>query len=106
MKLVVGNISDVKGTTITTEDGNSQELDVLILCTGFKVQDFFAPIQIIGTNGVDLIEEWRSAGPRTYYGLTCHAAPNMFFLNGPNTVHKPVIKIILIVNHCVYISLL
>lgn len=65
--MVVDSISDVKRTIITTEDGNSQELDVLILCTVIKVQDFFAIIQIIGTNGVNSLEEWRKAYLKTYY---------------------------------------
>lgn len=59
---------------------------MLILCTGFKVQDFFSPMQIVGQHGVDLMAEWKASRPETFYGLTCTHTPNLFFLLGPNSV--------------------
>lgn len=86
VELVTSTISSIAGNTITTADGCTKELDVLILCTGFVTQNYFAPIQIIGYGGIDLLQEWKRAWPKTYYGVTCNASPNMFFLIGPNNV--------------------
>lgn len=89
VKLISEPILSVNGTNISIQDGDYKELDVLILCTGFKMQSYFAPIEIIGLNGTNLLNEWTKAWerPKVYYGLTCHLAPNMLFLVGPNTVN-------------------
>lgn len=66
----------------------NNSFQVLLLCTGYKVQDYFAPIQVIGTNGTDILKLWKDGWPETFYGLTCNATPNMFFITGPNAVSK------------------
>ncbi|KAG0299717.1 hypothetical protein BGZ98_009818 [Dissophora globulifera] len=77
-------ISGVKGNKLLLADGSVQEVDALILATGFKVQEVVPPKFIIGKGGVDLQERW-GKNPSTYYGLTTSDTPNMFFLLGPNT---------------------
>ncbi|KAF9200521.1 hypothetical protein BGZ49_009223 [Haplosporangium sp. Z 27] len=77
-------IASIKGNTLFLKDGSSQEVDALVLATGFKVQEMVPPRFILGKNGVDLSEMW-GKNPSTYYGLTSVATPNMFFLLGPNT---------------------
>ncbi|KAF9985046.1 hypothetical protein BGZ65_011890 [Modicella reniformis] len=77
-------ITGVKGNTLILKDGSAQEVDALVLATGFKVQEMVPPKFIIGKNGVDLMEKW-GKNPLTYYGLTSPYTPNMFFLLGPNT---------------------
>lgn len=59
---------------------------VLILATGFNVQDFFFPLEIKVKNGVDLMQLWKKEGPAAYKGICCSAAPNLFHLLGPNSV--------------------
>ncbi|KAF9582021.1 hypothetical protein BGW38_000767 [Lunasporangiospora selenospora] len=78
------SISEVKGNTLILKDGSVQEVDCLVLATGFKVQDMIPPKFLIGKNGADLNEKW-GVNPRTFYGITGADIPNLFFLLGPNT---------------------
>ncbi|ODM97467.1 Baeyer-Villiger monooxygenase [Orchesella cincta] len=43
------------------------------------------PFKIIGRGGKDLHQKWKAEGPTAYLGIISHAAPNLFFLVGPNT---------------------
>ncbi|KAF9430399.1 hypothetical protein BGZ94_007050 [Podila epigama] len=79
-----GEIQLIKGNTVHMSDGSSQEVDAMVLATGFKVQDMVAPKFVTGKNGIDINAYW-GKNPYTYYGITCPETPNMFFLLGPNT---------------------
>lgn len=59
---------------------------VVILATGFKVQDFFSPVKLTGLGGFDVMHQWIHEYPKTHYGITAHRVPNSFALVGPNTV--------------------
>ncbi|KAG0314015.1 hypothetical protein BGZ97_009707 [Linnemannia gamsii] len=88
-------ITGVKGQTLTLSDGSQQEVDVLLLATGFHVQDTLGEGVVIGRNKSDLAKVWVQ-GPKTYYGITFAETPNMFFLLGPNTAlgHNSVLYMI------------
>ncbi|ODM86881.1 Baeyer-Villiger monooxygenase, partial [Orchesella cincta] len=75
----------VSEKSIVNEDGTVHKPDVLILATGFQARDYFAPLKIIGRGGKDLHQKWKAEGPTAYLGIISHAAPNLFFLVGPNT---------------------
>ncbi|KAG0267919.1 hypothetical protein BGZ95_002707 [Linnemannia exigua] len=77
-------IAGVKGNTLILKDGSIQEVDALILATGFKVQEMIPPKFVTGKNGVDLLAKW-GKNPSTYYGITTPDTPNLFFLLGPYT---------------------
>ncbi|KAF9954013.1 hypothetical protein BGZ70_010690 [Mortierella alpina] len=77
-------ITGIKGNTLMLADGSMQEVDALVLATGFNVHDLVAPKFLIGKNGVDVKAKWGN-NPQTYYGLTCAETPNLFFMLGPNT---------------------
>lgn len=77
-------ITGVKGQTLTLSDGSQQEVDALVLATGFHVQDILGEGFVIGRNKCDLFRVW-GQDPKTYYGITSAETPNMFFLLGPNT---------------------
>ncbi|CAL8069130.1 unnamed protein product [Orchesella dallaii] len=83
--LITSKITDVTKDSITNEDGTCVQPDVLILATGFKVQDFFAPLNITSKGGEDLLKKWKKEGPCAYMGIACHSTPNAFFILGPNT---------------------
>ncbi|KAF9334999.1 hypothetical protein BG006_001086 [Podila minutissima] len=76
-------ITGVKGNSILLKDGTSQEVDVLVLATGFHVQNILPSRFMIGKDGADVKTSW-GTNPQTYYGLTSPETPNMFFLLGPN----------------------
>ncbi|KAH7057929.1 putative flavoprotein [Linnemannia elongata] len=77
-------IVGVKGQTLKLKDGSEQEVDALILATGFHVQEIFPKGFMIGKGG-ECINTVFGKNPHTYYGLTAPETPNMFFLLGPNT---------------------
>jgi cation diffusion facilitator CzcD-associated flavoprotein CzcO len=84
VELVADRIAEVTPTGIRTESGSERPADVLVLATGFATHGFVAPMEIAGTGGRRLSEEWADV-PRAYLGLTVPGFPNLFLLYGPNT---------------------
>ena len=81
--LVVERIERVEPTGVRTADGTLHELDVLVLATGFRVDQFVRPVQVLGRDGVDLDDVW-AEGPIAYLSVAVPGFPNFFMLNGPN----------------------
>ncbi|KAF9183376.1 hypothetical protein BGZ50_004263 [Haplosporangium sp. Z 11] len=77
-------IVGIKGKTLILHDGSEQEVDALVLATGFQTQTFVQKGFMIGRGGCDVHSVWGKT-PSTYYGITSPETPNMFFLLGPNT---------------------
>ncbi len=71
-------------TGIEVEGGESEELDVIVLATGFKTVDFMYPIEMYGTKERALADVWRR-GARALYGTVIEDMPNFGMLYGPNT---------------------
>ncbi|ORX90048.1 flavin-binding monooxygenase-like protein [Basidiobolus meristosporus CBS 931.73] len=76
-------ITGIEGHTVLTES-NKQTVDAMILATGFRVQDFLAPLKVYGKGGNEISEVWQSE-PKSYLGIMSTGFPNMFMLLGPNT---------------------
>ena len=81
--LVTEPIERIEAAGIRTADGRLHELDVLVLATGFQVDRFLRPIEVIGRDGVSLDEVWRER-PSAYLSVSIPDFPNLFLLNGPN----------------------
>jgi cation diffusion facilitator CzcD-associated flavoprotein CzcO len=81
--LVTEEIERIEASGIRTTDGELHELDVLIICTGFQVDRFMRPMQVIGRGGKALDDTWEK-GPFAYYAISVPDYPNFFMLNGPN----------------------
>jgi cation diffusion facilitator CzcD-associated flavoprotein CzcO len=77
-----GAIERVEPDGVRMKDGTFHELDVLVLATGFKSDQFVRPMHIVGSNGIHLDELW-AVRPRAYYAVTVPNFPNLFLLNGP-----------------------
>jgi cation diffusion facilitator CzcD-associated flavoprotein CzcO len=75
-------IQRVEANGVRMKDGAFHELDVLVLATGFKVDQFVRPIRAHGRGGLDLDEFW-AVRPRAYYAVAIPDFPNLFLLNGP-----------------------
>lgn len=82
-KLVTERIERVEKSGVRTADGELHELDVLVLATGFHVENFVRPMQVTGRGGVLLDETWKD-GPTAYMAIAVPEFPNFFMLNGPN----------------------
>ena len=83
-------IIDVNANPVTevTEKGiktdlGEEELDVIILATGFdSVTGSLAQLNIQGVNGGTIADHWKD-GTKTSMGIAMPDFPNMFFLYGP-----------------------
>ena len=82
-KLVTGGIERVEKSGVRTCDGRLHELDVLILATGFRVDRFMRPMEVVGRDGIALEDAWKE-GPVAYMAISIPEFPNLFMLNGPN----------------------
>lgn len=81
--LVTSAIERFEPDGVRTGDGVLHELDVLVLATGFRVDRFMRPMQVIGRDGLDLEKAWEGT-PSAYLAVTMPEFPNLFMLNGPN----------------------
>ena len=82
-ELVTEGIQRVEARGVRTRDGRLHELDLLVLATGFRVDRFLRPMQVIGRNGTSLDEVW-ARRPTAYLSISIPGFPNLFMLNGPN----------------------
>lgn len=82
-ELVTAGIDRFTARGIRTKDGVEHELDLVVIATGFQVDRFMRPMDIIGRDGVHLNDVWAS-GPNAYMSISVPHMPNMFMLNGPN----------------------
>lgn len=81
--LVTAGIERVEREGVRTVDGQLHGLDVLVLATGFRVDRFMRPIEVVGRNGVSLDTVWAKR-PSAYLSVSIPEFPNLFMLNGPN----------------------
>lgn len=82
-ELVTEGIERVEAEGVRTRDGRLHPLDVLVLATGFRVDRFVRPIEVIGRDGLRLDDVWAKR-PSAYLSIAVPGFPNFFLLNGPN----------------------
>jgi cation diffusion facilitator CzcD-associated flavoprotein CzcO len=82
--LVASPVAKVTADAVVTEDGQEHACDAIVLGTGFRSTDFLMPMRVVGRDGRDLHEVWRT-GAEAYRGITVAGFPNLFLLYGPNT---------------------
>ena len=82
-ELVTEDIERIEPDGVRTTDGRLHELDVLVLATGFRVDRFLRPIEVVGADGMTLDEAWAQR-PSAYLSISTPGFPNLFMLNGPN----------------------
>lgn len=82
-RLVTDPIAQVEPGGVRTADGVLHALDVLVLATGFRVDRFLRPMEVIGRGGASLDDVWHPR-PWAYLSISVPGFPNLFMLNGPN----------------------
>lgn len=82
-ELVTDRIERVEPAGVRTADGRLHELDVLVLATGFRVDRFLRPTEVVGRDGLRLDDAWERR-PVAYLSVSVPGFPNLFLLNGPN----------------------
>jgi cation diffusion facilitator CzcD-associated flavoprotein CzcO len=84
VELVTEQIARITERGIVTADGREREVDTIIYGTGFRANDFVAPMNVLGRARRSLNGAWRD-GAEAHLGITVAGFPNMFLLYGPNT---------------------
>jgi cyclohexanone monooxygenase len=69
---------------LRTANGVEHRVDTVIYGTGFKAADFLGSLDVYGTGGRALRDDWRD-GAEAYLGTVVPGYPNLFTLYGPNT---------------------
>jgi len=82
-ELVTSPIERIEAGGVRTEDGRLCELDVLVLATGFRLDRFMRPSEVVGRDGIRLDDVW-GRHPSAYLSISIPDFPNLFMLNGPN----------------------
>ena len=84
VELVTEAITRAEAGGVRTRDDRLHELDVLVLATGFHVDRFFRPMQLVGRNGLHIDDVWAER-PVIYHSISIPEFPNFFMVNGPQS---------------------
>lgn len=85
VRVVTDPITEVRPKEVVTASGESHQLDVLVVATGFDVLRFVSTYEVRGRGGRTLREVWDDDDARAYLGTSVPGFPNFFMLYGPNT---------------------
>jgi 4-hydroxyacetophenone monooxygenase len=69
----------------TGGDERSIETDVLVLSTGFEVNESVRVLDLVGRDGATLAAQWDDDDATAYLGITIPNFPNLFVMLGPST---------------------
>jgi cation diffusion facilitator CzcD-associated flavoprotein CzcO len=84
VRLVTEPIDKITGSGVTTADGETHDVDVVILATGFQVLDVDAlTFEITGAGGRSLAAFWERNRMQAYEGVSVPGFPNFFTVCGP-----------------------
>jgi 4-hydroxyacetophenone monooxygenase len=84
VELIRAGIDRIVPTGVVTVDGTLREADIICYATGFQHNEFLAPMNVTGRNGISLRQQWGDE-PTAYLGVTVPYFPNLFCLYGPGT---------------------
>ncbi len=85
VELVTEPIDKITGSGVATVDGETRDVDVLILATGFKVMDTDSVLTyaVNGPGGKSLTQFWDEHRLQAYEGVSIPGFPNFFTVFGP-----------------------
>ncbi|HZU48319.1 MAG TPA: NAD(P)/FAD-dependent oxidoreductase [Mycobacterium sp.] len=85
VRLVTEPIDKITPTGVVTSDGETHDVDVLVLATGFKVMDTdnVPTFAVTGSGGRSLREFWDDHRLQAYEGVSIPGFPNLFSVFGP-----------------------
>jgi cation diffusion facilitator CzcD-associated flavoprotein CzcO len=75
-------VVEITETGLKGKNGVEKNVDTIVCATGFDTS-FRPAFPIVGRNGVDLAEKWKTA-PEAYLGLAVPDMPNFFTFIGPS----------------------
>ena len=85
VELVTEPIDKITGSGVATADGETRDIDVLILATGFRVMDAddMPTYPLTGPGGLSWSEHWNEHRLQAYEGVSVPGFPNFFTVFGP-----------------------
>jgi 4-hydroxyacetophenone monooxygenase len=81
--LVADPIEAIAPTGLVAE-GVLNEVDVIVLATGFQMTRILDHVAVTGRAGAKLSEVWKDEDLRAYYATMLPQFPNFFMIGGPN----------------------
>ncbi len=84
--LITDRIKRIERDGIRSSDGALHRADIILMAIGFQVFQNAAALNVTGRDGRNLHNEWADDDPKAHLGITAPGFPNMFFIQGPNTV--------------------
>jgi cation diffusion facilitator CzcD-associated flavoprotein CzcO len=84
VRLETSPIIEFTESGLLTADGVEHRVDTVIYGTGFHAADYLRSLDVYGTAGRRLHDDWRD-GAEAYLGTVVPGYPNLFTLYGPNT---------------------
>ena len=75
------------GLVVTAPDGDAVtvDADVIVLSTGFEVNESVRVLNLVGRGGATLDDVWDADDATAYLGITIPRFPNLFVMLGPST---------------------
>jgi cation diffusion facilitator CzcD-associated flavoprotein CzcO len=84
VEVLATGVTEIGERSVIGSNGEEREVDVIVLGTGFKVNDLPIAHGLHGSGGQTLAEVWNGS-MEAYRGATIPGFPNFFFILGPNT---------------------
>jgi 4-hydroxyacetophenone monooxygenase len=73
--LITDRVERITSQGVVTTSGQEYPADILVWATGFKALQFLWPMDIYGTSGKTLAEQWGHHDARAYLGMTFRTFP-------------------------------
>jgi cation diffusion facilitator CzcD-associated flavoprotein CzcO len=81
VEVIPEGIREITENGIISGSGRQEDFDVIVLATGFQVQQFLTPMEIVGKHGKSLNQQWKEhRGAQAYMGSYVHNFPNLAIL--------------------------
>ncbi|WP_293785213.1 NAD(P)/FAD-dependent oxidoreductase [uncultured Aeromicrobium sp.] len=82
--VVRSGVVRICGRRLIAADNSSAAADVIVFATGFRAEEFLAPMRIVGRGGQTLSDHWKGDA-RAYATTSVPGFPNLFMMLGPNS---------------------
>ncbi|RVD83660.1 uncharacterized protein DFL_005440 [Arthrobotrys flagrans] len=101
--LTKDEVTHLSENAIHTASGAEYKADVVIMATGYKTNEWIAPLNVVGRKGETLSQHWKKmGGPAAYNATAVSGFPNFFMIFGPNSVTGHSSVILATENMCQY----
>ncbi len=83
VQVIASGLSEIRGNTLIAENGESCDVDLIILATGFEIAEPPIAKRVFNRHGQSMADVWQGS-PEGYKGTMVQDCPNGFLMFGPN----------------------